>query len=126
MHKLGTKVTLREVFATFPTFAVGASATTVAGALVEGVLVATSILACFYIGACVGALIGATIDVYGSEKLIQLQSWAGDVSRKLGVSMRELLESTIKAIPSTNPIRGYVCVAANKFAPEACRAPWLP
>ena len=59
-------------------------------------------------------------------KQLQLQGWAGDISKKLGMSIRDLFNSTLKAIPSTNPIRSYVCVAANKFAPEACRAPWLP
>ena len=99
----GTTATLAEVLLTFPT---AGAATAVAAAVGEITVLIGAVCASFYLGACIGSLIVASVETYGPYAYAEISAVLKTVTKTLNTSVTKLLESTMKAYPPTTFMRG--------------------
>ncbi len=105
---LPTTATLGEVLLSFP---IGAAAAGVATAVVELTTLFGALCGSFYLGACIGSLIGASLDVYGPRAYGMISGVLTQISKSLNTSINGLIESTLRAHPLASPIRPSVVMA---------------
>jgi hypothetical protein len=99
----GTTATLGEVLLTFPT---GAAAAGVAAAVSEITLVIGALSASFYLGACIGSLIVASVETYGPYAYGKISGVLKKVAKSMNTSVTKLLENTMHAYPPASFMRG--------------------
>lgn len=86
--KFGTKVTVKEMVFAFPAAGSGALVATAVG---EALAVVGAMTAAYYFGACVGCMLGAAVDVFGTKALADLSDFFRDCRRGLGQPLQLFL-----------------------------------
>jgi hypothetical protein len=100
--KLGTSATLSEVMLTLPFVAGGAAA---AAGIAEIATALGAVSAAFYLGACIGSLIAAAIDVYGPTIIGTLSSWLRRMNNVLEASVADFVDEQMYDYPDLAPMR---------------------
>ncbi|WP_320041742.1 hypothetical protein [uncultured Desulfobacter sp.] len=110
---LGAGATMSEIFLTIPT---AGGATALATAVGEICLVVGGLAAAFYVGACLGSLIVAVIETQGVRAAVALRRWADQISRDIGMTIDQLLTTTVQQYPLSSSMRPAVNMAKAYFA----------
>ena len=100
--KIGMTATMSEILLTIP-FAAGG--VTVAAGIAEITAALGAVAAAFYLGACIGALIGAAQDVYGPTVVGKISIWLRDLSEALGTLASTFMDKVLREYPDLAPMR---------------------
>jgi hypothetical protein len=100
--KLGTTATFSEVLLTLPLVSGGAAA---AAGVAEVAAMLGALSAAFYLGACIGSLIAAAIDVYGPTIIGTLSVWLRNMNNALHASVADFVDETMYEYPDLAPMR---------------------
>lgn len=100
--KLGTSATLSEVLLTLPLVSGGAAA---AAGVAELAAALGALSAAFYLGACIGSLVAAAIDVYGPTIIGSLSMWLRNMNNALEASVADFVDETTYEYPDLAPMR---------------------
>lgn len=100
--KVGSEATLAELLYTFP--AAGGTAV-LAGAIGEICAVGGALLASFYVGACIGSIVAAAIDVYGVKIIGTLTRWVSELTAVLDQDVAEFFDETLEDNPELAQVR---------------------
>jgi hypothetical protein len=114
----GTGLSLIDAFRYFPTAA--SSITTKAAAVSEITTGIGAVAASFYVGACVGSLIMAAVQVYGPNAYGKVSGLLGKVADALDTSIGDLIETTLRKHPQAAPIRPAV-VKSGQVTPRRAK-----
>ncbi|HKO48310.1 MAG TPA: hypothetical protein VJV79_11330 [Polyangiaceae bacterium] len=105
ISKLGPSVSLYMVVRTIP---VAAGATALAAGISELATAVGALAASFYLGACIGSLIAAAIDTYGTAVVGTLSVWARKMSKHLKMPSGAFMLLAVMTYPELSPIRGAI------------------
>jgi hypothetical protein len=100
--KLGPSATISEIAITMPFVAGGAAA---AAGIAEAATALGAVTASFYLGACIGSLIAAAVDVYGPTIMGTLSSWLRRMSGALQASVADFVDEQMYDYPDLAPMR---------------------
>lgn len=74
------------------------------------------VTAAFYVGACIGSFIVAVIETQGVRAAVALRRWADQISRDIGMTIEQLLATTVQQYPRSSSMRPAVNMAKAYFA----------